>query len=418
MLKTKSELEKYLLESFLKVAVDNDRVKEIAQYACNAYKMPKGLVSDYVCMRTALEQANEFILFILLDSLEKSTTQSKSVIDKYYTIQEAQTYRKSEYKVDNIKFPLTFKMIQVDDFQWVGKIDIQMLMKLRKAQLINYNINTQRVMERIVKGDKEVYKISLNHKSVDEIAEEFVKNEFIPNTITLNIPLESNTDFYYNEETSQLIIKSLDYVDCLDGFHRYIAACKVSDLNPEFNYSMELRIVNWDEDRSRKFIYQEDKRNRMKKLDRESMNTNKMANIIVTRLNDSIRCNLKGMISRNNGLINFGELAEVVDYFYCKDIRKNKENIVILQTVNKLTTNFNLLTELDNKYLEEKWTYLVLLTIICAFELYEAQQKDFNNIIDIINKTVPLVNGCSKIQNKSVRKSVITEINKIIQSVM
>lgn len=418
MIKSKSELEKYLSGEFLKIAVSNDKVKQISTYAFETYEMPKGLVSDYVCLRTALEQANEFVLFILLDSLEKTRKEKKSVIDKYYTMTEFKTYKNAKYNVDKIKFPLVFKMVQIDDSQWVGKIDVKMLMKLRAAQLINYNTATQRVMERIIQGDKEIYKISLNTQSVNEIAKEYENSEFIPNTITLNIPLYEECDFYYDEDSCQLVIKSLDHVDCIDGFHRFIAACKVSDMNPGFNYPIELRIVNWDEDRSRKFIYQEDKRNRMKKIDVESMNTNKASNIVVTRINENIRCNLKGMINRNNGLINFSELSEIINYFYFKGIAKKSENVTILKTVNELITDFNLLTELDMRYMEEKWSYNTILTVICAFILYKEHNKELTDIADTINKAVPLVNECSKIQGKAIRKAIVEEVKKIIESVM
>jgi hypothetical protein len=88
---------------------------------------------------------------------------------------------------------------------------------------------------------------------------------------------------------------------------------------------MELRIVNFTEDKAKQFIWQEDQKTQMRKIDSKSMNMNSSANIVVTRLNENVRCNLKGLISRNEGTIPFGELAELVDYFYFKGISKEKE---------------------------------------------------------------------------------------------
>ena len=49
-------------------------------------------------------------------------------------------------------------------------------MKLRAAQLIIYNENTQRVMKRIVHNGKEIYKIEINKSTVEDI-EEAYKND-------------------------------------------------------------------------------------------------------------------------------------------------------------------------------------------------------------------------------------------------
>ena len=46
----------------------------------------------------------------------------------------------------------------------------------------------------------------------------------------------------------------------------------------------------------------------MRKVDSNSYNMNRASNIVVTRLNESPMCNLQGLISRNQGIVNFGYL--------------------------------------------------------------------------------------------------------------
>ena len=169
MLKGRNEFEKYLESQIIKVIANNEICKKICDYANEIYNIPKSLVSDYITMRLHLSQASEFILFCLNDSLEKAIDDNKTVVDKYFTMQEVKTYRISKYEVDKIKFPLKFKVIQINDDQWIGRVDVKFLILLRKSQMINYNINAQRNLTRIVHGDKEIYKITVNNHAVNEI---------------------------------------------------------------------------------------------------------------------------------------------------------------------------------------------------------------------------------------------------------
>jgi hypothetical protein len=378
------------------------------------------MVLDLITRRMEMSTVSEFVLFILLDSIRNVLT-DKSIdgVDKYYTMQEAKHYRVSKYEIEKIKFPLIFKMFQVTEDQWIGKITVDMLMQLRQAQLINYNVNAQRTMQRVVKGDKEIYKININQKAVREIQDAFEKGEFIPNTITLNIPMETENDFYYDEPSNSLVINSLVHFDCTDAFHRYIAACQARDMNHEFDYHMELRIVNYTEDKAKQFIYQEDKKTFMKKIDSRSMNMNRAANIVVTRVNENIRCNLKGMISRNDGLIHFGELADLVDYFYFKGISKEKERSTIIQAVKEITDNFNLLTEYDTDYLENKMSYKTLLTAMFCFNYFK-DSKDKTTMCEVIKKASKAIENSDskKFANKTPRLNLMTEVEKFVKESM
>jgi hypothetical protein len=420
MLKAKQSLEQYLAELCDRIVLDNDRCKKIYNYANKTYKIPKGLVSDLIAKRMEMSEVSEFVLFILLDSICNVEKDNKNIqtVDKFYTFQETKFYRTSEYEIKKIKFPLVFKMIQVADDQWIGKIDVKTLMELRQAQLISYDANTQRVLQRIVKGDKEVYKISLNQKAIGEIKESFEKGNFISNTITLNIPLESESDFYYDKDKNSFVIKSLDSFSILDGYHRYIAASQISDINSDFNYIMELRITNWDDTKSKTFIWQDNKKTFMKRVDRESYNLNNEANIIVERLNRSILCNMKGLINRNQTIINFGEMAMLVDWFYIKNNKKKgSSNVTQLEVIKELTENINLLTEQKMDLLENKWDYKYLLSVMCVFDYCKNNDFDKRNMASLIDKVYKELNNSNnnKFKNRTPRKVLIEYVNEIIE---
>lgn len=422
MLKAKRELEKYLETQFDRIAWNTELCKSIYAYANEKYDISKGMISDYVTGRVSLSEASEFVLFILLDTLQNIEPDGMRIrkLSEFYIEKEIQYYSKQKYEIGKIKFPLTFKMIQVEDDQWIGKIDAKTLMKLREAQLITYNANAQRTMQRIVRGKKEVYKIFINETAVGKIVQSFIKKVFIPNTVTLNIPAENDFDFDYDEEICSLNIKSIDHFDITDGYHRFVALCRVCDIDKDFNCNMELRIINFTEDKANQFIYQEDQKTKMRKLDSDSMNMDKASNIVATRLNENVRCNFKGLISRNDGIIPFGEFAEIIHYFYFKGVKKEKERSLIIKTVKELADNFNMLSEYDTKYLEERMDYITLLSIMTCFDYFKNNNLDKSNLGEVIEAVVQKVKSSdnNRFKIKNLRKTTINDIVKIIEEVL
>lgn len=421
MLRSREEIGKYLEKEVIKIIADNEICMGIYDYVKDTYEIPRTITSDYISMRLPFEQASEFILFCLLDGIEKITQKKKTSIDTFFTMQEFKTYKNSKYEVNEIKFPLRLKMIQVAEDQWIGKIDTQLLMQFRKAQLINYNANAQRTMQRIVKGEKEVYKITINRETVSALKELIEKNVYIATPFTLNIPMESeDSDFYYDKDKCELVIKSLNAFDISDGYHRYVTFCTIHDEDKEntFNYDMELRVVNFSEEKVKQFIYQEAQNTKMKKVDSNSFNMNRASNIIVTRLNENPLCNLQGLISRNKGIINFGYLSDFIGYFYFKGINnKSKEKTIIINTIKELIDNFNMITEYDSIYLEKEYSFKQLAAIMCLFNYFK--DKDKKHMLDIINEVVKRTEilDNKKFYSRTPKKSMINEIEEIIKEI-
>lgn len=179
MIKRKEELEQYLEKEILKIISNTEICRRICDYVKDTYDIPRTITSDYISMRLPLEQASEFILFCLLDGLEKIIKKKTTDIDKFFTMQEFKIYKDSKYETNEIKFPLRLKMIQVAEDQWIGRIDTKTLMEFRRAQLINYNANAQRTMQRIVRGENEFYKITINKETVSAIKALVKKNIYI-----------------------------------------------------------------------------------------------------------------------------------------------------------------------------------------------------------------------------------------------
>ena len=418
MLKAKKELEVFLEKKILSFITDTELCNKICDYANEKYNIPRTIASDYVSLRNPLAEANDFVLFCLLDSIEKLTETKKSVMSEFYVEKEIKTYSNSKFKVDKIKFPIRFKALQIADDQWLSSINFETLMKLRAAQLIIYNENTQRTMQRMVRNEKEFYKISINKTAVSEIENLYKEGTYIPTPLTFNIPLDSDSNFYYDEERCELVISSFEGFDIVDGYHRYLAACKACDSDKNINFTMELRIVNFPEDKAQQFIYQEDQKTVMTKSDSNTFDQTNLSNRIVERINNNPQSNLFGLISRNKGLINYSDLSELIAYLYLNDSKKRNTNSILIAVSNNFIEKFNLLTEYNVEYMEQKWTYKKLFIVMFCFKYFEDVDKTnmCQTIDKVFEKAAELDNELFY-KTKS-KKSIVNELEKIIEEVL
>ena len=389
MIKSKEELANKIKPLCEKVLFDKEKSNNILQEMQNSFNIPTGMTMDLLTERINLEDANEFILFSLCVCLDKEL--DKENVFKYFTPIEIDGYSKSKYEEDTIKFPIEIKCVPVSADQWIGSVDVDFIMKLRKAQLINYNVNAQRTLQKVVRGEKSYYKITLNKDAINKICESMNDGNYIPNTITLNMPETAN--FSYDDSKCVLTIKSLDHFDISDGYHRYIAMGQLKDRNPDFNYPMELRIVMFSEDKVKQFIYQEDQKTKMRKIDSDSMNMNAPENLVVERLNRDVMFNLKNKIARNNGSINYGELASVIKYFYFKGQGVDKSVRRIIEVENEIKNKFNKLTEAYPDLLDKVYNFVDLMVIFYTFD--NAEIIDYNP-----ERTVNLLNKIDEIDSK------------------
>lgn len=369
---SRNVIEKDIATEINKSLENKKKVQQYIRDARETYEVPEKLFSDYITIRKSLTEADTFMLFILSDILFGANKTRK-----YFTENEYKSLSKAKWHTAKVKFPICFAMTKINDTQYTGKITVKELMLLKDAQLINYNENAQRTMRHIVKGEMEYYQISLNKEAVHAIMESYENELYIPNTITLNLP--ENVEYSYDEKKKQLVIHKMDYLDILDGYHRYIAMSKLFSQDPSFDYDMELRIVQFSEEKARRFIWQEDQKTKMRKIDSDSMDVAKVSNKIVDRMNNNSNFILAGKISRNKGIINAAILANIIDKVYLKGIKKNEELKCIKEISAALAETIEEFTDQHPEFLEKPWDKL-LTYMVC----YEDKYGNINNLqIDI-----------------------------------
>ena len=273
-------------------------------------------------------------------------------------------------------------MIKVADDQYIGVTSVKFLMQLREDRLINYNANTQRALAAMLVGEDVIYRPYVNNYAVQEIADAFKQNVFIPNTISLNINLEDErADYEYYPKENILEIRDITAFDIFDGYHRYLGMARIWDLDHDFDYPMELRITMFSVSKAKQFIFQEDHKTKMRKLDAKTFNQSDYGNQVVNRLNTDPDSCVIGRINLTDGLINSGVISQSINKFFFdrkKEYNRKDINLIaqdIMTALDKLLLTYD---EYDQKQWSKTVTHIIMYGISknhTSEEIYSALQN-------------------------------------------
>ena len=403
---SRETLTNYLTSQFERNMRNKKELKGVIDYMVNDCNFPVLEVVDTVHLRRHMEDCSDRMLYWFLKGL------NSNLIPTYFSDKEAKEYETTTYKRTNFKFPIRWDMIEVvEGSQWIGRITVKELMKLRNAQLINYNERTQRTLKRVVNKDFEYYQISLNRAAVEAITNSFLNNQYIPNTITLNIP--ETAEFRYSD--GKLIISETDRLDILDGYHRYIAMSNLYNQNDKFDYTMELRVVCFPEETAKQFIWQEDQKTKMRKMDSESLNQNSPANQVVNLINQSGL--LRNIIGRNEGVIDQGLASNLIDRIYFNTTKVINRGM-IMEVKDDLSYRMNVLLSTDHDIFEKRWDYE--FTVIAFALMGNRNVPDQTLLHDIIKQTEFMCDNPEfKVmlgkKGNPVTTKIITRVNKVYE---
>ena len=295
-------------------------------------------------------------------------------------------------------------MLKVTEDQYIGVSSAKWLMTLRDAYLINYNADTQRALEIMLKGDTVIYRPFVNNKSVREIAEDYRTGSFIPNTISLNINMDDeNADWYF--EDNKMIINSITEFDIFDGYHRYLGMARNYDADRNFDYPTELRITMFSVGKAKQFIWQEDHKTKMVKVDASSYDQSDVGNQVISRLNNDPEFLLNGKITVRGGYIHSGVANQLIRKLYFGKTPTKKDVINVSKVLKQQLNNF---IEDYDEYLEREW---------CIYEIYLVLfglSKNISNhaIYDAIQNVTP--EQIKKLRPYSIiRKSVFDLLKEV-----
>ena len=385
-----------LNERIMSLISKTDERRALYDTLAEQFNMPISLTADICAGREMISEQNDFVAFVMLSGLAPDD------VKKYFTAEEVKMFSQEKFEKPEFELPLVFKnMVQIAPDQWIGRITAKELMALKDAQVIKYNENTQRTMRRIVRGESRYYKIALNEKSVGEIKAALENGAYISDDITLNMPVET-TEFTFNK--GKITISELDKLDIIDGYHRYIAISRALLENKDFDYPMELRLVNFSEEKAKQLIYQKDQKTKMRQVDSAALNQYNPANIVVDQLNADPSSNIQGMISQNSGMINKAELSTFINALY---FGKNATRKEILEVKKELQEKFNAYIASDLSLTDHIFTTKEIAAIMYCFKYEEDYVAAINYLMQHIDE-IPA--GLFSVANGKVRRKLLNEL--------
>ena len=392
MKKNRTDLEKYLIK---KICAENNTYYFQQKYIEleSEFNIPINMSSDIMSLRKDISEYNEFILFAITKVVDDKK------IGEYFTDKEIEMYANGKYTPDKIKFPIELQMLKVADDQYIGVTSAQFLMQLREAQLINYNADTQRALRIVYNGGKTVFRPYINASAVKEIKQAYADKTFIPNTISLNINLDDEkADYHYYEKTCTFKINSLTAFDLFDGYHRYLGMAGNYDKDDQFDYPMELRITLFSVGKAKQFIFQEDHKTKMRKVESSTFDQYDAGNIIVNRLNSDPENYLNGNINLQDGLINSGILGQTIDKLWFKKTKPDRKEII--EVTKTIKTKLNMFLDAQDRYVEKKWQPHEIIIIFYGFSHNYSNEQIMNAIHNISKDNVIAID---RIQNPTAK---------------
>lgn len=408
MLRDMSELSEAIHKEAIKHLDDKAWFLKTTNEANDKYNMSIGQASDYLNGNKKLKDDDDnfvgYVLASVIDSARPKDDLTKPLVKEFFTPLEISYFRGATFE-DNVIKRLDLPMIQVATDQWIGAVSFKQLMKIEDSRLMCYNENTQRVPRARTKGNGAVvYEPYVNMRSVKDIMTAFKRGDYIPNTITFNI--RDGVEWHY--EDGRIIIENFPektpVFDIIDGYHRYRAMRQIYISDPNFDYSMELRIVRFSVEKARQFIYQESLRNKMRTVDQASFNQNSVENQIIDELNETMP--FRNMFSASDPKIDRSVMAAAIRnvYFRRAESRTRTKKIEVKK---ELVAKGKMLEDVHPEVFEARWANSLIVAFVVSG--WNDDEEKFGRFVTAFDNYI--------INNNLVeRKSTIeNDIRKIIR---
>lgn len=312
--------DKYILASKLErklydIGRTNKSLTNFSKLMKTKYNLSEDIVFDIVSGGKSLADYNDLVCFWITNEVDSS------IIPEFFTPKEIKSFPGLQFEEDDGVLPIKLPMYQVAIDQWIGIIRISKLMELRDRGLLRYNADTQRALKVMEKGGEYIYQPYVNKAAVSQIYDRVKQSLFIPNTITLNIPMEDieSGEADYNWEKGEMEITKIHKFDIVDGYHRLLGFERMYDADNEFDMVIELRIIAFSVEKAKQFIWQEDHKTKMKRSDSLSYDTKNECNILLESINTSPDIpELQNKINNKEGLIRIGSASKVLNKVFGK----------------------------------------------------------------------------------------------------
>lgn len=308
----REQLKKAIYDSSINSNIQDEIINKLAKRGYNL-----GTISGVFEGNVALDSL--LLLDVGVFALEIFNITNIGYINPAIYLTDIELKKVKEYKVGNnqdlLQYPIVFDDVrQITPDIWTVAIPVQLIAKLGRSNMLNYEFETQREAKTIKTDDGIILTPTVNSQSIVEIKNEIIEGTLIPTILTFNIPLKESENFKYDKNLNKWILLS-GKLNIIDGYHRYLgigAALREKDI--ELNF--EIRLTNFDTDKAKKFIVQEDKRNPISKEYIKSIDDTDLSTQLINRLNQNSKSELKGKITTDNSTTTSGLSLVSFDIMY------------------------------------------------------------------------------------------------------
>jgi hypothetical protein len=310
--------------------VDYKNVVENTQKALVKHNIISAEVTGIINRSIVAETVEPAILYLILKNMYEAALVDEHIQNnkrinpselnptRFFTeieISQYENYKKIEKQ--HMEYPIVIeKVLKISIDQFVTIMSAEQIANLYNNNLIFYNKQTQR--NTIFKNGIE--QININTNSIREITSEMVNKNFIPNFITLNVLQNGKEEIKYDETNLVLSIEKGE-INILDGAHRSISLLNAIRQNPDLDLNMGVTITNFDVEKARYYILQEDHKNKINKSFVQSLDPDRLSNIVTKKLNEDYGSELKNRITEriddinsNKALALFTTISDAIEF--------------------------------------------------------------------------------------------------------
>ena len=291
---------------------------------------------------------------------------------------------------EEIKQRLLFfdNVLKVNHDQFVCVVPVQRFIKMYDYNLIKYNTSTQRDTKKSLYRNTIIESININFSQVSEITDLILEGKFIANTITLNVLNEDDRETIFFDEKGNLKIKG--EINILDGFHRSLGYQNALTKSKDIDMNIELRITNFDLQKARRFIVQEDKQRKMDISHIQRLEHNYINKLmeILNEKSDFGKLITKGMVANKNELyIPDSAVRKVLTELFDKDLNSMLEvNMIADEMINFLNALYYKL-KVEDKRSSRLYEYEFFLYMILFEGLYiHDADMNYKSLVKLLNR--------------------------------
>ena len=332
-------------------------------------------------------------------------------VKDYFTASEQQYFSKHTYTEDKEEgYPYTFSnMLKVAEGHYTGIISAQDLALIDKANDIIYNFNTQRNAKIDVFGIK---RINVNNKKIQEITENLLSGKQFADEIKINILRNGDDEIEF--ATTSGVIGDLTVVsgemNIFDGFHRKTANQLAVIKNPELQFNWKLTITNFTEQKAQDFMVQINKQTPIKKEYINTLDKNKIENLVVDLIIDNPLFELSDKIKNTEQELRYGGYTKksllataIIDNY--GDLLTSKSTA---KPIADWIVNFiNYLSQFLNNSNFSTNKYMFMAYIALSRKLYQV-----DNWVDIVSKEVSSYDFTNNNENNIYISNLSSNLNK------